>query len=201
MDLYSLISLVVGECNATSKCRSFTRPRDNENGQMKSIETPKKRKGKAASTQPYALKKRLDDTEARKIAPRHRTHQQHRHQPPRPLPIPDPPRKPTPPPRPQNAKSPARPSIRDAATSRQGIVIHGIALRKDLGKVRRWLEEDNKDMGKTAGIRWLRNKETLQEEGKKTSSVVLYLEEDILEMDRVRLGGRWLRACRYEWDR
>ncbi|KAF8459748.1 hypothetical protein BDZ91DRAFT_741414 [Kalaharituber pfeilii] len=56
-------------------------------------------------------------------------------------------------------------------------------------------------MGKTAGIRWLRNKKTLQEEGKKTSSVVVvYLGED-KEMDRVRLGGRWLRACRYEWDR
>ncbi|KAF8458744.1 hypothetical protein BDZ91DRAFT_742932, partial [Kalaharituber pfeilii] len=52
----------------------------------------------------------------------------------------------------------------------------------------------------TAGIRWLRSKKTLQEEGKQTSSVVVYLEEDKV-MDRVRLGGRWLRACRYEWDR
>ncbi|KAF8458768.1 hypothetical protein BDZ91DRAFT_800040 [Kalaharituber pfeilii] len=39
-------------------------------------------------------------------------------------------------------------------------------------------------------------------EGKSTSSVVVYLEE-LAELvpGRVRLGGKWLKSCRYEWDR
>ncbi|KAF8469998.1 hypothetical protein BDZ91DRAFT_791989 [Kalaharituber pfeilii] len=84
-------------------------------------------------------------------------------------------------------------------TSKAGIVVHGIALRKDLGKVRRWLEAANKDLGKTTGIRWLR-KDTLVNEGKKTSSAVVYLVKTI-EVGRVRLGGRWLPVNQYEWDR
>ncbi|KAF8462607.1 hypothetical protein BDZ91DRAFT_765154 [Kalaharituber pfeilii] len=87
----------------------------------------------------------------------------------------------------------------DATTPVHGIVVHGIALRKDLGKVRKWLEASNK-IGKTVGIRWLRPKTRLVEEGKKTSSVVVYLEEPT-EVEKVRLGGRWLRADQYEWDR
>ncbi|KAF8462815.1 hypothetical protein BDZ91DRAFT_796805 [Kalaharituber pfeilii] len=60
-----------------------------------------------------------------------------------------------------------------------GIVIHGIALRKDLGKVRQWLEAANKELGKVKGIRWLRKRKLLEEEGKKTSSVVIYLEKEV----------------------
>ncbi|KAF8464853.1 hypothetical protein BDZ91DRAFT_763872 [Kalaharituber pfeilii] len=70
---------------------------------------------------------------------------------------------------------------------------------QDLGKVRKWLEASNK-LGKTVGIRWLRRKTILVEEGKKTSSVVVYLEKPI-EVGKVRLGGRWLKADQYERDR
>ncbi|KAF8459274.1 hypothetical protein BDZ91DRAFT_799924 [Kalaharituber pfeilii] len=55
------------------------------------------------------------------------------------------------------------------------------------------MEAANQDLGRITGIRWLRKKQTLIEEGKKTSSVVVYLEEES-GSDRVRLGGRWLRA-------
>ncbi|KAF8462864.1 hypothetical protein BDZ91DRAFT_796908 [Kalaharituber pfeilii] len=85
-------------------------------------------------------------------------------------------------------------------TSKAGVVVHGISLRKDLGKVRKWLEAGNKTLGKTVGIRWLRRKTELLAEGKKTSSVVVYLEEE-KEIDRVRLGGRLLRTTQYEPDR
>ncbi|KAF8462031.1 hypothetical protein BDZ91DRAFT_797566 [Kalaharituber pfeilii] len=87
-----------------------------------------------------------------------------------------------------------------STTTKTGIVVHGIALRKDLGKVRRWLEAANQELGKTTGIRWLRKKDTLVNEGKKTSSAVVYL-ENTTEVGRVRLGGRWLRVDQYEWDR
>ncbi|KAF8460721.1 hypothetical protein BDZ91DRAFT_413086 [Kalaharituber pfeilii] len=69
-----------------------------------------------------------------------------------------------------------------------------------LGKVRKWLESGNKRLGKTVGIRWLRRKAELIEEGKKTSSIVVYLEEET-EIDRVRLGGKLLRTTQYEPDR
>ncbi|KAF8462777.1 hypothetical protein BDZ91DRAFT_733936 [Kalaharituber pfeilii] len=36
-----------------------------------------------------------------------------------------------------------------------------------VGKVRKWLEAANKELGKTTGIRWLRKKQTLVHEGKK----------------------------------
>ncbi|KAF8464234.1 hypothetical protein BDZ91DRAFT_795765 [Kalaharituber pfeilii] len=85
-------------------------------------------------------------------------------------------------------------------TSKFSVVVHGVALRKDLGKVRKWLESGNKTIGKTVGIRWLRRKAELVEEGKKTSSVVVYLEEET-EIHRVRLGGKLLRTTQYEPDR
>ncbi|KAF8462453.1 hypothetical protein BDZ91DRAFT_797254 [Kalaharituber pfeilii] len=44
-----------------------------------------------------------------------------------------------------------------------------------LGRVRKWLEAGNAELGKTAGIRWLRKKSILLEEGKKTSSAALLL--------------------------
>ncbi|KAF8464843.1 hypothetical protein BDZ91DRAFT_795335 [Kalaharituber pfeilii] len=74
------------------------------------------------------------------------------------------------------------------------------AMRKDLGKVRGWLETSNPELGKTTGIRWLRKETTLREEGKKTSSVVVYL-ETTKEAGKVRLGGKWLRTEIYEPDR
>ncbi|KAF8457888.1 hypothetical protein BDZ91DRAFT_852239 [Kalaharituber pfeilii] len=85
-------------------------------------------------------------------------------------------------------------------TKTYGLVIHGVALRKDLDKIRKWLESDNKELGETTGIRWLRKKTTLIDEGKKTSSVVLYLKTQ-REVGKVRLGGRWLRSETYEQDR
>ncbi|KAF8460012.1 hypothetical protein BDZ91DRAFT_799374 [Kalaharituber pfeilii] len=83
---------------------------------------------------------------------------------------------------------------------KHGIVIHGVALSKDLGKVRRWLETDNQNLGKTTGIRWLRRETLLREEGKKTSSVVVYT-QTMKEAGKVRLGGKWLRMEVYEPSR
>ncbi|KAF8454865.1 hypothetical protein BDZ91DRAFT_801571 [Kalaharituber pfeilii] len=105
---------------------------------------------------------------------------------------------PSPRPRSTSTSPPTNP---DATTRlKTGIVVHGIALRKDLGKVRQWLEAANKELGKISGIRWLRKKTTLVEEGKKTSSAVVYLEKET-EAGRVRLGRRWLRWDRYESER
>ncbi|KAF8438323.1 hypothetical protein BDZ91DRAFT_795596 [Kalaharituber pfeilii] len=81
-----------------------------------------------------------------------------------------------------------------------GIVIHGIALRKDLGKVKQWLEAANKELGKIRGIRWLRKRDVLEEEGKKTSSVVIYLGKE-MDVEKVRLSGRWHKSVRYESER
>ncbi|KAF8457838.1 hypothetical protein BDZ91DRAFT_852265 [Kalaharituber pfeilii] len=100
----------------------------------------------------------------------------------------------------KTAKQPVPTSSPDATTSKQGVVVYGIALRKDLGKVRRWLEDGNPDLGKTVGIRWLRKKTLLVEEGKKTSSIVVYLEGET-SVEKVRLGGKWLRVSTYESDR
>ncbi|KAF8460756.1 hypothetical protein BDZ91DRAFT_798635 [Kalaharituber pfeilii] len=89
----------------------------------------------------------------------------------------------------------------DATTKRNvGIVVHGIALRKDLGKIKQWLQAANKDLGKITGVRWLRKRTLLEEEGKKTSSVVLYLEKET-DVGKVKLSGRWLRTTRYESER
>ncbi|KAF8443465.1 hypothetical protein BDZ91DRAFT_803910 [Kalaharituber pfeilii] len=55
-------------------------------------------------------------------------------------------------------------------------------------------------LGKIRGVRWLRKKAILKEEGKKTSSVVAYLETET-KADKVKLGGRWLRTSVYEPDR
>ncbi|KAF8468243.1 hypothetical protein BDZ91DRAFT_793111 [Kalaharituber pfeilii] len=173
----------------------------------------RKRKGRQPSTQePYEIKRRLDQKEATKIAtsppvgtlgstPAATTTTR---QPP--APTPSPPR-----PSPRHTRKPAEatkktstpsppPTNPSATTSKYGVVIHGIALRKDLGRVRKWLEGGNAELGKTVGIRWLRKKTLLLEEGKKTSSVVVYLEEHT-EIDRVRLGGKWLRTSPYEQDR
>ncbi|KAF8462849.1 hypothetical protein BDZ91DRAFT_796877 [Kalaharituber pfeilii] len=46
----------------------------------------------------------------------------------------------------------------------------------------------------------LSRKAELIDEGKKTSSVVVYLEEET-DIDRVRLGGKFLRTTQYEPDR
>ncbi|KAF8465028.1 hypothetical protein BDZ91DRAFT_820932 [Kalaharituber pfeilii] len=77
--------------------------------------------------------------------------------------------------------------------TKTGILVHGVAVRKDLGNARRWLSADNKDLKKIVGIRWLRKKDLLIGEGKKTSSIVVYL-KDHQNIDKVRLGGRWLKA-------
>ncbi|KAF8475106.1 hypothetical protein BDZ91DRAFT_789355 [Kalaharituber pfeilii] len=84
-----------------------------------------------------------------------------------------------------------------------GLIILAIELTISdvyLGKVRKWLESGNDRLGKTVGIRWLRRKTALLEEGKMTSSVVVYLEA-ATGVDRVRLGGKWLRTTQYEPDR
>ncbi|KAF8454270.1 hypothetical protein BDZ91DRAFT_786594 [Kalaharituber pfeilii] len=169
----------------------------------------KKRKGKTPSPQDsYAIKRQLDDKEARRIAsappvgdtagtaPDNTTPSSSK-------PTPSPTQKtqtPRTPSRPKT-KLPTTPPTPDASTTTKiGIVVHGIALSKDLGKVRRWLEAANQELGKTTGIRWLRKKDTLVNEGKTTSSAVVYLENHT-DVGRVRLGGRWLRVDQYEWDR
>ncbi|KAF8453071.1 hypothetical protein BDZ91DRAFT_802442 [Kalaharituber pfeilii] len=117
----------------------------------------KKRKGKTPSPQgPYAIKRQLDDKEARKIASA----------PPvgdtaGPAPDNTTPSSSTPTPSPtQKTQTPRTPS----------------------------------------GIRWLRKKDTLVNEGKKTNSAVVYLENHT-NVGRVSLGGRWLRVDQDEWDR
>ncbi|KAF8461575.1 hypothetical protein BDZ91DRAFT_797830 [Kalaharituber pfeilii] len=89
---------------------------------------------------------------------------------------------------------------RPAPTTPPGVVVHGIARRKDLGNVRRWLEASNKDLGTIAAIRWLLRKSILVKEGKKTSSAVVYLETQtevgkvarrkVVADERVRAGQR-----------
>ncbi|KAF8445140.1 hypothetical protein BDZ91DRAFT_754035 [Kalaharituber pfeilii] len=156
------------------------------------LTTPtRKRKGKMPSNQDaYAIKRALTDTEAKKIASAATLH----------LRTPHPPK--SAPPKPRKSTSSPKTSCpsRNPATRKTGIVIHRIALRKDLGKGRRWLEEANKDIGKTTRIRWLRRKTLLLEEGKKTSSAVVYLEKEV-QIQRVRLGGKWWKAYRYESER
>ncbi|KAF8461607.1 hypothetical protein BDZ91DRAFT_784806 [Kalaharituber pfeilii] len=121
------------------------------------------------------------------------------------LPTPTPTRqRPTPDPTPRQRPKTGKPFIpppnTGATTPTFGVVVHGIALRKDLAKVRKWLESGNDRLGKTVGIRWLTRKAALLEEGKMTSSVVVYLEA-ATDVDRVRLGGKWLRTTQYEPDR
>ncbi|KAF8460095.1 hypothetical protein BDZ91DRAFT_766508 [Kalaharituber pfeilii] len=64
----------------------------------------------------------------------------------------------TPGPRPKTDKPSAPPPHTGATTQTYGVVVHAIALRKDLGKVQKWLESGNSRLGKTVGIRWLRRK-------------------------------------------
>ncbi|KAF8446679.1 hypothetical protein BDZ91DRAFT_753091 [Kalaharituber pfeilii] len=97
---------------------------------------------------------------------------------------------------PDQSQTPDTPIHPGATTTKPGIVVPRIALRKNLGNVRRWMEADN-DIGRITGIRWLIKETTLREKGKKTSLVVVYL-EDTTQADRVRLGGRWLRRLRKE---
>ncbi|KAF8471077.1 hypothetical protein BDZ91DRAFT_717626 [Kalaharituber pfeilii] len=83
------------------------------------------------------------------------------------------------------------------------IVVHGIAVTKKLGKVRDWIETANPWMGKIVVARWLVTKE--RREGKKVSSIVIYLEGEV-ESDsqtpaKVRLSGKWYDSCLYDWDR
>ncbi|KAF8476773.1 hypothetical protein BDZ91DRAFT_843548 [Kalaharituber pfeilii] len=178
----------------------------------------KKRKGRQPSPQePYEIKRRLDKKEAKKIAssppaevpaaPTVDTPAASTTQTSPPTTTPEPETRPRPPkqdkkPTKDKGKSPiTAPPRPDAATApKYGVVVHGIALRKDVARVRRWLETGNAGLGKTVGIRWLRKKSVLLEEGKKTSLVVVYL-EDNTDIDRVRLGGKWLRISPYEQDR
>ncbi|KAF8459262.1 hypothetical protein BDZ91DRAFT_799909 [Kalaharituber pfeilii] len=154
------------------------------------VQPSRKRKGKTPSPEDaYAIKRQLSDEEARKIASA--TH-----------PAPSATATPSPPTSGRHqGKLPSQDGafkrhLRDKApepsTSRP--------LRKNLDNVRRWLTADNKDLKKIVGIRWLRKKDILIGEGKKTSSVVVYL-EDQQEIDKVRLGGRWLKASQYEAER
>ncbi|KAF8459155.1 hypothetical protein BDZ91DRAFT_799969 [Kalaharituber pfeilii] len=109
----------------------------------------------------------------------------------------------------QNKKPPTSPP--KARTSQKerlpqsgrAVVVHGIAVTKKLGKVREWMEKANPWMGKIVAARWLVRKE--RREGKKTSSIVIYLEGEV-ESDsqtpaKVRLSGKWYHSCLYDWDR
>ncbi|KAF8469945.1 hypothetical protein BDZ91DRAFT_761289 [Kalaharituber pfeilii] len=161
----------------------------------------RKRKGKVASAQgPYALKRRLDDTEVQKIATAPQVGTSAADSTPVSTATVTP-SAPTP-------NSTPIPKPKTSQTTRARFLTYPStpgaprrsALRKDLGNVWRWMEADNKDIKRITGIRWLIKKTTLREEGKKTSSLVVYL-EDTVQADWVRLGGKWLRACKYEWDR
>ncbi|KAF8462827.1 hypothetical protein BDZ91DRAFT_733230 [Kalaharituber pfeilii] len=96
------------------------------------------------------------------------------------------------------------PKERTLPQSGRAIVAHGIAVTKKLGKVRDWMETAttsavttaNPWMGKIVAARWLVKKE--RREGKKASSVVIYLEGEV-ESDS-QTPAKY-DSCLYDWDR
>ncbi|KAF8454880.1 hypothetical protein BDZ91DRAFT_852897 [Kalaharituber pfeilii] len=175
----------------TTEDRKTTPPPPASSGPTTSTRT--KRKTRQGKTTPSPVPKSAGTPPA--PAPATPTHTA-----PAPTPAPATPTQPQPrstPPKDTKKDTPPTPQTTKAKI---GLVIHGVALRRELGNVRRWLSEDNKDMPKITGIRWLRKKDILVGEGKKTSSVVVYLEEEIGK-DTVRLGGKWLKASQYESER
>ncbi|KAF8446678.1 hypothetical protein BDZ91DRAFT_768797 [Kalaharituber pfeilii] len=67
---------------------------------------------------------------------------------------------------------------------------------------------ENRKLAQITGIRSLRKKKKLMNEGKITSLVVIYLQEQSRsgaqagsKPTRVRLGGKWLKYDQYEWDK
>ncbi|KAF8469936.1 hypothetical protein BDZ91DRAFT_791871 [Kalaharituber pfeilii] len=87
------------------------------------------------------------------------------------------------------------PKERTLPQSGRAIVVHGIAVTKKLGKVRDWMENASPWMGKIVAARWLVKKE--RREGKKASSVVIYLEGEV-ELDsqtpakKIRTGRQFI---------
>ncbi|KAF8434211.1 hypothetical protein BDZ91DRAFT_787341, partial [Kalaharituber pfeilii] len=73
-------------------------------------------------------------------------------------------------------------------------------VEEGLGEVKKWLAAANESLGKIKGICWLRKRNLLEEAGKTTSSVVVYLEKEV-DVEKVRLSGRWHRSAQYESER
>ena len=78
------------------------------------------------------------------------------------------------------------------------IVMHAAPLHYKPGTMRRWIEEDNKDMGvEIMGIRWLLKE---NRPGKVASSLVIYM-KSARKVEKLRMGRRFFRTTSYDWDR
>ncbi|KAF8436421.1 hypothetical protein BDZ91DRAFT_804463 [Kalaharituber pfeilii] len=62
------------------------------------------------------------------------------------------------------------------------------------------LEAMNKEVEKMRRIQWLRKRNVPKEEGKKTSSVVIYLVRE-MDVKKVKLSGWWYKSVQYELER
>ena len=84
------------------------------------------------------------------------------------------------------------------ASTTHAIVMHAAPLHYKPGTMRRWIEEDNKDMGvEIMGIRWLLKE---NQPGKVASSLVIYM-KSARKAEKLRMGRRFFRTTSYDWDR
>ena len=101
---------------------------------------------------------------------------------------------------PQAQPTPRTQPSRNVPIHTRAIIVKGIPTSRKIGKLWRWMEEDNKGIGlKIIGARWL-----LQEArrvGKLASSVVLYLPSGVKAGTRLRMGQKWFTTCVYDFDR
>jgi len=79
----------------------------------------------------------------------------------------------------------------------QAVVIHGIPIRYKLGKLGRWIQEDNTGI-EVMGVRWLLSED--RRGGKEASSLVIYT-KSAKEIAAMRLGGRFFSTEKYDWNR
>src|SRR4029077_21281859 len=99
--------------------------------------------------------------------------------------------------------APPTPAVPPGVTHSKGtrgcaVVVHGIPTHRQLGDINRAL-----GLGRKVGLRalrWLLPEERRQ--GKKASSLVLYLTTEVAaDTLVVRMAGRKMRTCMYDWDR
>ena len=79
----------------------------------------------------------------------------------------------------------------------QAVVIHGIPTRYKIGKLGRWIQEDNTGI-EVMGARWLLSED--RRRGKEASSLVMYT-KSAKEIAAMRLGGRFFSTEKYDWNR
>ena len=96
------------------------------------------------------------------------------------------------PPKAQNTPPPAR------LLQTNAIMMHAAPLHYKPGAMRRWIEEDNQDVGvEILGIRWLLKE---NRPGKVASSLVIYM-KSARKVEKLRMGSRFFRTTSYDWDR